>query len=170
MAANVENTLIQLLTDEEPIFSSDTDYGAAVELSSDNESNIDLSSENEDCDIPDSDEWGEKYYNDLLNYLDLNLIQIILLSILTCFILVVKLILLVNITDISTWIRVYLPQNEEKPVFQVNNITRVKKCPHRNSTLMEYFYLFFTQSLWQMLMREININANRTIQNAINKK
>lgn len=62
------------------------------------------------------------------------------------------------------WIRVIPPEpngNLENEVRARN--CGIRNCPPRNSSPFAYYYLFFTQLIWNMLVRETNVYANRLI-------
>ena len=66
--------------------------------------------------------------------------------------------------QISNWIRVLPPEQERNTEneFTARNVG-IKNCPPRNSRPIEYFYLFFTNFIWDMLVRETNAYADETL-------
>lgn len=68
--------------------------------------------------------------------------------------------------DTNNWVRVYPPENKKTLEFKVKaSSVGIRNCPPRNSSPMQYFYLFLTRSIWEMLARETNTYANEQIGN-----
>lgn len=67
------------------------------------------------------------------------------------------------------WVRVYPPEPEFDPStnFQVRN-AGIKNCPPKNSPPIAYFNLFFTQTIWLLMVRETNAYASKIFQNRRN--
>lgn len=67
------------------------------------------------------------------------------------------------------WVRVYPPEQmfDVTEKFQVRN-PGPRNLPPRNSNPITYFYLFFTNVIWGMMVRETNAYASRQIESAIN--
>jgi hypothetical protein len=73
------------------------------------------------------------------------------------------------ITNDPRWVIVYPPELEKIPEFLVREgTTGIQNCPPRNSPPLAYFFLFFTQTIWRMLVRETNKYAGISIENANN--
>ncbi|KAG8265356.1 hypothetical protein J6590_096202, partial [Homalodisca vitripennis] len=69
-------------------------------------------------------------------------------------------------TTQPTWLRAYPP---EPPIdieqeFRVRN-PGVRNCPPRNSPAIQYFFLFFTTTVWEKIVKETNAYARKLIQN-----
>lgn len=67
------------------------------------------------------------------------------------------------------WIRVFPPEPERNIAgeFRVRQ-TGIKDCPVRNSSSILYFYPFFTDFIWNFIVRETNRYTNIIIENKRN--
>lgn len=71
-----------------------------------------------------------------------------------------------NVPISSNWVRVYPPepQNDIERQFRVRN-PGGRNLPPRNSQPLQYFLLFFTDYLWNMMTVQTNLYANNKVQN-----
>uniref|UniRef100_A0A1B6GZJ9 PiggyBac transposable element-derived protein domain-containing protein n=1 Tax=Cuerna arida TaxID=1464854 RepID=A0A1B6GZJ9_9HEMI len=75
-----------------------------------------------------------------------------------------------NVVTTPMWLSIYPPEPEQQATFLLRESnTGPQNCPPRNSKPIDYFFLFFTQTIWRMITRETNIYADAKIRKGRNE-
>lgn len=64
----------------------------------------------------------------------------------------------------NVWVRVYPPEPE---IYTTSKFSErhpgIRNCPPRNSKPIRYFYLFFTNAIWNLMVNQTNLYTNREV-------